>query len=105
MAVDMGSDDDGGVRCLIGVLVIALIALTLPVGGCCVLVTSASHACCRTQCFTAASSATMVKAPIALAFSIAPVRIRVVAVVTHQPSCVVASTHFVESSAPPPLRI
>jgi len=91
------------VRCLIGVLVIALVAMTLPAGGCCVLMSS--HGCCRTQCLSAAPAAAIVKAPVVLAISVAPAAMRVIAVAGHQRFSVMPSTRPLESVAPLPLRI
>jgi hypothetical protein len=85
------------------VLVIALIAAALPIGACCVSA-APSHACCRTQCMLATTTA-IVKSPVALALSIAPVTIRVIAIVTQQSFCTIASPRALESTAPLPLRI
>ncbi len=103
MAIVNGSDDDGSVRCLIGVLVIAVFAAALPIGACCVSV-APSHACCKTESMRAASAA-IVKPAVTPALSIAPVTMRIVAVVTHQRFCTIAATRSLESNAPLPLRI
>jgi len=95
--------DDACVRCLVLLLAIAVIVVTMPAGGCC-LIPAASHGCCRTQCITAAPAA-MVKAPTVLAFSIAPVMMRVVAVVAHPRFCAAVSMPSVEPAAPLTLRI
>jgi hypothetical protein len=103
MAIVRGWDDDGGVRFLIGVLMIALVAAALPIGACCVTV-APSHACCRTECMRG-TTATIVKPAVALAVSIAPATMRVVAAVTQQSFRTIASTRSLESNAPLPLRI
>jgi hypothetical protein len=103
MAIVNGSDDDGSVRCLIGVLVIAVFAAALPIGACCVSV-APSHACCKTECMRATSTA-IVKPTVTPALSIAPVTMRLVATVMHQSFCTIASTRSLESNAPLPLRI
>jgi hypothetical protein len=105
IASDTGSAEDDDVRFLIGVLVIALVAMSLPGGACCVSVKSASHACCRIQCLSVAPAATIVKAPVVFAFSIAPAVMRVAVVVSHQHPRASVSTRGVESVAPLPLRI
>jgi hypothetical protein len=97
--------DDGVVRLLVGVLVIALVALTLPGGACCVPVPTASHDCCRTHCLKPAPSTAVVKPTIALALSIAPLTMRVISVVTHQRFCEVVSTRSFDPLVPLPLRI
>jgi len=103
IAIVNRSDDDGAVRCLIGVLVIAVFAAALPIGACCVSV-APSHACCKTECMRATPAA-VVKPAVTLAISIAPVTMRVVAAVTHQSFAPTASTRSLESNAPLPLRI
>lgn len=103
IAIVNGSDDDGAVRCLIGVLVIAVFAAALPIGACCVSV-APSHACCKTECMRATPAA-VVKPAVTLAISIEPMTMRVVATVTHQSFVPTASTRSLESNAPLPLRI
>lgn len=96
-------DDDGSVRCLIGVLIIAVFAAALPIGACCVSV-APSHACCKTESMRATTAA-VVKPTVTPAISIEPMTMRIVAVVTHQSFRTVASTRSLESNAPLPLRI
>jgi len=87
------------------VLVVALVAMSMPAGACCVQVRSTSHACCRTQCLSAAPVATVANETAVFALLIAPAPMRLVAVVTHQRLDVTASTRPLESIAPLPLRI
>jgi hypothetical protein len=103
IAIARGWDDDGSVRCLIGVLVIAVFAAALPIGACCVSV-APSHACCKTESMRATTAA-VVKPTVTPALSNVPLTMRVVATVTHQRFCTIASTRSLESNAPLPLRI
>jgi len=103
--IDPARPEDSDVRFFIGVLVIALVAMSMPAGPCCVQAKSTSHACCRTQCLSAAPAATVVKAPAVFALLIAPAPMRLVAVVTDQRLEVTASTRPLECIAPFPLRI
>jgi len=103
IAIVNGWDDDSAVRCLIVVLVIAVFVAALPIGACCVSV-APSHACCKTESMRATTPA-VVKPTVTPAISIEPMTMRVVAVVTHQRFCTIASTRALESHAPLPLRI
>ena len=103
MAIVRGWDDDGSVRCLIGVLVIAVFAAALPIGACCVSV-APSHACCKTDSMRAASAA-IVKPDVTPALSIASATMRVVAVVTHHRFHTIVLTRSIDPIAPLPLRI
>jgi len=93
------------VRVLVGLLVIAFVAMTLPGGPCCVSVANPSHHCCRTHCLTAAPAAAAIKPPVVFAASLAPMAVRIVAIVTPQRSGIVAPARSFESPAPLPLRI
>lgn len=103
MAIVRGWDDDGSVRCLIGVLVIAVFAAALPIGACCVSV-APSHACCKTESMRATTAA-VVKPTVTPAISIAPVTMRVVTIVTHQRFQTIVLTRSIDPLAPLPLRI
>jgi hypothetical protein len=103
MAIVNEADDDASVRCLIGVLVIAVFAAALPIGACCVSV-APSHACCKTESMRATTAA-VVKPTVTPAISIAPVTMCIVTVVTHQRFHTIVLTRSIDPIAPLPLRI
>lgn len=82
---------------------IAVFVAALPIGACCVTV-APTHACCRTESMRATTAA-VVKPTVTPALSIAPVTMRVVAVVTQQSFGPIVQPPALESTAPLPLRI